>query len=176
MGLEEKHRYAYRSTLESNKLYLEKYTSKLIPLTILITCCQTLENLLQYLILPFVVQISKPSSRNEGCPVAHIQSSSIPVHLPNGDHRTQHVGNTGQTQGGCCSYSDWRITKHLSLNTHLISYNPLDGPGKRRCDSSHFTEMRKPKCREIKAPARDHKASKSWASSNPQLCRPKKVF
>lgn len=123
MGLEEKHRYAYRSTSESNKLYLEKYTSKLIQLSILITCCQRLENLLQHLILPFLVQISKPLSRNVGCPAPLTQGSSIQVPLPNGDHRTQYMGNTGQTQGGCSSYSDSLLKDYeapVTQHTHHL--------------------------------------------------------
>lgn len=58
-----KHRYVYRYTLESRKLHFEKYTSRLIPLMILITYCQIIEKLFQHPWLSFYSKF--PSLRAE---------------------------------------------------------------------------------------------------------------
>lgn len=104
VGLEGKHKDVYSSTFESNILYLEKYTSRLIPPLILITCCQTLGKLLP-LPITFLLRMKfqtleqkhrKPAGTHPGFPLSeYIFYKIITGHSQCGT-RYRHQGGYGR--------------------------------------------------------------------------------
>lgn len=130
-----KHRYVYRYTLESRKLHFEKYTSRLIPLMILITYCQIIEKLFQHPWLSFYSKFPSLRAETEAAWWHTIRYFFfLLLHLPCNVHRAQqlravhrfHTVPVPMTEG---FPSTWHCAE---FSPTIIPPNPPGRPGGRK--------------------------------------------